>query len=133
MEIIVTQIDEGLFAEADLKAWARSFGDDPDDPNFEALSYLVGDPDKIKCDGDELYFMDVDLNGTKYILTSGYPSEQEKEMLKHFHGQERDNYFTLQKYSWDVYDAVAKVIAYRGGCGYTYAIWEYLPEKPSDT
>lgn len=125
MKIKVTEIDTGLFAESDLKAWARSFGDDPDDPRFEGLAYLEGDPDKIKCDGRELYFTDIDLNGVKYILTSDDPTKEEEEMLKRFHGGQREKYFTLQLCDWDGYDDTPKAIAYRGGRGYTYSIWIY--------
>lgn len=129
MKIIVTQIDEGLFAEADLKKWARSFGDEPDDPAFEGLKYLEGDPDILKYDGNKLYFMDVDLNGVKYILTSDYATAQEKEMLRRFHGGEREKHFTLEECRWDVFDATVRGIAYRGGQGYYYGIWSYNPKS----
>lgn len=129
MEIIVKQIDEGLFSEADLKKWARSFGDNPNSKSFEALKYLEGDPDKIKCDGNEMFFMDVDLNGVKYILTSDYATDREKEMLCRFHSAEREEHFTLEECKWSCYDSAPEAIAYRGGGGYYYGIWSYNPKS----
>lgn len=54
METLVTSINEGIAYYNDLYEWAKSFGDDPSDPDFDALSYMEGDPDMIRCDGYNL-------------------------------------------------------------------------------
>ena len=41
METIVTPVREGIIYYRDLYEWAKSFGDDPHDPDFDALSYLI--------------------------------------------------------------------------------------------
>lgn len=129
MEIIVTPISEGIAYYKDLHDWAESFDDDPDDPNFDALSYLEGDPDKIKCNGHELYFISTTLNGIRYVLTHDEVNDTEKEMLIHFWQDNFKDYFKELPCSWEAYDNVSKAIAYRGGGGYFYTIWEYTPVK----
>lgn len=63
METIVTPICEGISYYNDLYEWVKSFDDDPNDPDFDASSYLGGDPDIIRCDGNKLYFISTQLNG----------------------------------------------------------------------
>ena len=69
METIVTPICEGFTYYNDLYEWARSFGDDPNDPDFDALSYLEGDPDILRCDGIRLCFISTVQNGKRYVLS----------------------------------------------------------------
>lgn len=125
MKIIVTQIGTGISTYPDLKEWARDFGGNLRRRKIEALKYLDGDPDKLKCDGRELLFIDVDLNGVKYILTNDHATVQERQMLERFHGDNRGDYLTMEECKWSCYDAAPKAIAYRGGVGYYYSIWSY--------
>lgn len=129
MEIVITQIDEGLRYIADLNQWARTLGDDPSDPDFDGLKYLEGDPDIMRCDGNKTYFMSVELNGTKYVLVHQEISETEKEMLEHFHHDDFKQHFSTLPSSWDAFETASNAIAYRGGSGYCYTIWNYTHTK----
>lgn len=125
MNVVVTYIGEGISYYPELTEWVRSLDRNPDDPMFEALALMEGDPDKIRCDGNEMYFIDVTLNGVKYILTSDYPDNKEKEMLSRFHSEGRDEYFEPTESSWDVFYSLPDAIAYRCGGGYYYGINKY--------
>lgn len=125
METIVTPICEGLAYYDDLHEWARSFGDDPNDPDFDALSYLGGDPDILRCDGNRLYFMATELNGKRYVLTHDEADDKEKEMLTRFYQPDFQDHFEALPCSWEAFEATDRAIAYRGGSGYVYSIWGY--------
>ncbi len=127
MEIIVTEISEGIGYYQELHDWAKSFDYDPDDENFDALSMMDGDPDKLKCGDRELFFIDVELADKKFILTSSEITSDEKEMLRAFHSDEFHKSFTSAISSWKVFDSLKNAIAYRGGSGYVYSIWNYTP------
>ena len=123
MKIIVTNISEGIAYYQELADWVRSFDIDPDDSMFDALSLMEGDPDIIKYDGHRMYFIDVNLNGIKFILTSDEVDDKAREMLTRFHGPERDKHYQLsENCSWEDFEAAAEAIAYRGGQGYYYGI-----------
>lgn len=68
METIVPPIGERIAFYNDLYEWAKSFDDDPDDTDFDALSYLEGYPDIPRCDGNKLYFISTVFDGTRYVL-----------------------------------------------------------------
>ena len=125
METIVTQIDEGIAYYNDLYEWAKSFDDDTDDPNFDALSYLEGDPDIIRCNGKKLYFMSTVLNGKRYVLTHDEVDATEREMLTRFFEEDFRRYFEPLPCEWKAFDGAERAIAYRGGSGYVYTIWDY--------
>lgn len=125
METIVTPIDEGIVCYEELYEWAKSFGDDPDDPDFDALSYLEGDPDMIRCDGNKLYFIAPVVNGKRYVLTHDEADATEREMLTRFFGEDRRRYFEALPCKWKAFNGAERAIAYRGGSGYAYSIWGY--------
>lgn len=127
MKTIVTEISEGLAYYPELCEWVRSFDIDPDDTMFEPLSLMEGDPDKLKCDDRELYFMDIDLGDTKFILTSDEVNEQEKKMLAEFHRDDFEQNYSKTESDWSDFDNAKSAIAYRGGKGYHYFIWIYTP------
>ncbi len=132
MDIIVTEIREGIYIYPDLADWVRGFDDDPDDPDFDALSYMEGDPDKVKWGKYDMYFMDVILNGTRYILTSDELDESVKTMLARFHSDEFKRFYRSLPNSWEAFNEADNAVAYRGGSGYFYHIWEYTDQtKPS--
>nr|WP_195461785.1 hypothetical protein [Alistipes sp. D31t1_170403_E11] len=93
MGTIVTPIGEGIAYYNDLYVWAKSFDDDPDDPDFDALSYLEGDPDIIRCNGKKLYFMSIVLKGKRYVLTHDEVDSTEREMLTQFFEEDFRQYF----------------------------------------
>lgn len=132
MEIIVIPIREGILYHNDLYEWARSFDDDPDDPDFDALSYLDGDPDILRCDGNKLYFMAVVINGKRYVLTHDQLSDIEREMLTRFYQDDFRRYFEELPCDWAAFDAADRVIAYRGGKGYLYTIWNYTARSTAE-
>lgn len=125
METIVTQIDEGIAYYKDLYEWAKSFDDDPGDPDFDALSYLEGNPDIIRCNGKKLYFMSAVLNGKRYVLTHDEVDSTEREMLTRFFEEDFRRYFETLPGEWKAFDGAERAIAYRGGSGYVYTIWDY--------
>ena len=126
METIVTPISEGICYYNDLNEWARSFGDDPNDPDFDALSYLEGDPDILRCDGYKLYFIAPIVNGKRYVLTHDEVDVTEHEMLTHFFEEGYRRYFEALPCDWKAFDGAGRAIAYRGGSGYVYSIWGYV-------
>lgn len=126
MKTIVTNISEGIAYYPELADWVRTLDKDPNDPMFDALSLMEGDPDIIRCNGRKMYFFDRVIGDTQYVLTSDDPDEKEKDMLSRFHGEERDEYFESVESCWDVFHSLPDAIAYRGGGGYFYGINKYL-------
>ena len=125
METIVTPISEGIAYYNDLYEWAKSFDDDPDDPHFDARSYLEGDPDMIRCDGNKLYFIAPIVNGKRYVLTHDEVGTTEREMLTRFFEEDYKRYFEALLCDWKAFNGAERAIAYRGGSGYAYSIWGY--------
>lgn len=125
METIVTPISEGFVYYNDLYEWAKSFDDDPHDPDFDALSYLEGDPDILRCDDYKVYFISTVLNGKRYVLTHDEVNVAEREMLTRFFGEDYRRYFKALPCNWKAFDGAGRAIAYRGGSGYSYSIWGY--------
>ena len=126
METIVTPIGEGIHYYDDLNRWARNFGDNPDDPDFDALRYMEGDPDILRCDGYKLYFISMVLNGKRYVLTHDEVTDTEREILTRFFEEDDRRYFEALPCGWKAFDAAERAIAYRGGSGYFYSTWGYV-------
>ncbi len=126
MEIIVANLRDAIAYYQELDEWVRTFDKDPDDPMFDELELMEGDPDKIKCGKHELYFFDVDLNGRKFILTHDDVDAKEKLMLRRFHDPDWKCWYKSLPCDWVAYEAAENAVAYRGGAGYFYAIWEYI-------
>lgn len=116
METLVTSINEGIAYYNDLYEWAKSFGDDPSYPDFDALSYMEGDPDMICCDGYKLCFIAPVVNGKRYVLTR-------------FFGEDYRRYFEALPCDWKAFDGAGRAIAYRSGSGYVYSIWGYTAQR----
>ncbi len=125
METIVTPIGEGIYYYDDLNQWARNFGDDPDDPDFDALRYMEGNPDILRCDGYKLYFISTVLNDKRYVLTHNEVTDTEREMLTRFFGEDYRCYFEALPCEWKAFNGAERAIAYCGGSGYVYSIWGY--------
>lgn len=128
METIVTPIGKGICYYDDLNRWARSFGDDPDDPAFNALSYMESDSDMIRCDGNKLCFIAPIVNGKRYVLTHDEVNATEREILTRFFGEDYRRYFEALPCNWKAFDGAERAIAYRGGSGYFYSIWGYAAQ-----
>ena len=96
---------------------------------FEPLSMMEGDPDIIRCNGRKLYFITIVQNGVQYILTSDEVSEQAKKMLTEFHQDNFKDNYSVGECSWENFDGAFNAIAYRGGSGYVYTIWNYTPKN----
>lgn len=125
MEIIVSNLREGIAYYQELDEWVRTFDMDPDDLMFDELLLMEGDPDKIKWGKHEMYFFDIDLNGRKFILTSDEVDAQSRTMLKRFHDPDFKRWYENLPCDWAAFDNAENVIAYRGGAGYFYHIWKY--------
>lgn len=125
MKTIVTEISEGIAYYPELHDWVKSFDIDPDDAMFEPLSLMEGDPDILRCNGRKLYFMDIDLGDTKFILTSDEVNDEEKKMLAVFHQDDFKERYTVGECNWETFDNATNAVAYRGGKGYLYTIWLY--------
>jgi hypothetical protein len=134
MEIIVANLREAIAYYQELDEWVRTFDMDPDDPMFDELALMEGDPDKIKCGRNELYFFDIDLNGRKFILTHDEVCAEENLMLRRFHDPDWKRWYESLPCDWAAFEAAENAIAYRGGSGYYYAIWKYTGDfKQSQT
>ena len=125
MEIIITQVCKAFIDDEALRKWARTLDDNPDSSDFDPMSYLAGDPDKMKCNGRELHFIETELDGTRYVLTNTEVNDVEREVLTHFWQDNFTDYFKELPCTWAAYDKADNVIAYRGGSGYVYSIWGY--------
>lgn len=125
MKTIVTQIGEGIRNYPVVKDWVRFFGDDPDSPEFNIRSFFPGDPDILRCDGHKQYFVSVDKNKIRYVLTRYEVTDTEREMLQHFFSDDFQEHFTEGEQTWDHFHQSDRGIAYRGGYGYAYTIWDY--------
>ena len=125
MKTIVTEIGEGIAYYQELHDWVKSFDIDPNDEMFEPLSIMEGDPDILRCNDRKLYFLDVELSGTKFILTSDEVNEQEKKMLTEFHQDDFKESYSVGECNWETFNDATNAVAYRGGKGYLYTIWLY--------
>lgn len=125
MEIIVSNLREGIAYYKELDEWVRTFDMDPDDPMFDELALMEGDPDMIKWGGNEMSFFDIDLDGKKFILTSDEVDAQSRTMLKRFHGTDLNRWYESLPCDFAAFDNAENAIAHRGGSGYLYHIWKY--------
>lgn len=123
METIVPPIGERIAFYNDLYEWAKSFDDDPDDTDFDALSYLEGYPDIPRCDGNKLYFISTVLDGHALRVTHDEVNATEREILTRFFEKDFTMYFELLPCRWEAFDAAERAIAFRDG-GYVYTIWK---------
>lgn len=131
-EIIITEITNGIAYYQELHDWAVELDCEPDDENFEALAIMEGDPDIIKCEGqDKLYFCTIKLGDKKFVLTSYEPTKEQIEMLRAFHVEDWRKHYSKTESTWKNFKQLTNAIAYRGGEGYVYTIWNYTPKIKS--
>lgn len=105
-------------------------------------------PDLFNCDPDyirlgvnnRIPFVDYDLNGVKYVIlptyaldkgwsedTDAIDSEKLKSVLTLFFDSEGFKArFTSGENTWKHFDKHNDGIAYRGGSGYVYSIWDLI-------
>ncbi|HML65301.1 MAG TPA: hypothetical protein PKC55_10765 [Dysgonomonas sp.] len=93
----------------------------------DITDFFDTEPDKIRLDDTDIFFVQVDDKRDRYIIYTNKENALDKNMLQLL--LERfycDNYLSFfeKKYSvWDEYKE--KCIAYRDGKGYGYTIWQY--------
>lgn len=87
---------------------------------------FYSDPDYIKTKMHEkIPFFDVHVDGIRYVcfetklLVKKYGS-----MVTLFHSEVLRESFTKLPSPWDNFNNSSRAIAYRGGRGYSYSIWE---------
>ena len=123
MEIIVCEIAVAIVYYPEVADWVRTFDYDPEDKHFEPLCLFEGDPDILLIDNWRTYFMDVELNGKKFILISDEVNDQIKDIFTKFYGEDSASHFdSPEEQSWELFNNSKIAIAYRGGQGYYYNI-----------
>ena len=117
-------------------------GGDEDSEDNDYHFLFDGDPDILKIYGGSTYFCDRVVNKTKYVIylspiyvimecdeikTDDELIEGIKLMLTQFFSDEFKEYYTynFDRNAWLHLDEMKNGIAYRGGSGYVYIIWEY--------
>lgn len=129
MEIIVTEVGSGIAFYKELHDWAKECDCNPDDENFEALSMLEGDPDKVKCGSNETYYLKIEREGKIFIVTSDEPTEGQREILKAFYSPDWKENFTDCTIAKRSYEEAERAITYLERGGYFCATWIYTPKK----
>jgi hypothetical protein len=136
-KVIVLSIDDiQMYGELD----AYICGDGGEDNDY--LLLFEGDPDILKIYNGRTYFCDIVVNKTKYVIylspdygtmtcdvrkTDDELNKGIKLMLTQFFSNELTEYYTHNPdcNTWQRFDEIKDGIAYRGGSGYVYIIWEY--------
>lgn len=96
----------------------------------DVYDFFQSDPDILRIKGSEVSFTEVDINDKTafvvYLDLKYKATESEiKKILQRFFADNFRNYFTNLDSSWKLFRSLANGIAYRGGQGYHYTIWEY--------
>lgn len=96
----------------------------------DVYDFFQSDPDILRIMGSEVSFTEVDINeNTAFVIYSDseyQATESEiKGMLQRFYADNFRDYFTNLDSSWKVFRSLVNGIAYRGGQGYHYTIWEH--------
>lgn len=94
----------------------------------DVYDLFESDPDILRIMSSEISFTEVDIDEkTSFVIFTeseiAYNSEI-KEMLSLFYADNFQDYFTRLASSWTVFRSLVSGIAYRGGRGYCYTIWE---------
>jgi len=97
---------------------------------------LFIDPDFIRVDtGDNSrgnMFVRMDIGDAIYIISYDELSDKEKHIIATYFtsnniiGGFYQNFKEIAPSSWDAFTNTDNAIAYRGGTGYAYALWEYI-------
>lgn len=96
----------------------------------DVYDLFQSDPDILRIAGSEVSFTEVDIDeNTAFIIYSDseyqVPESEIKGMLQRFYADNFRDYFANLDSSWKVFRSLVNGIAYRGGQGYHYAIWEH--------
>lgn len=96
----------------------------------DVYDLFQSDPDILRIKNSEVSFTEVDIDkNTVFVIYSDSEykaTESEiKGMLQRFYTDNFRDYFTQLDSSWTVFRSLVNGIAYRGGQGYHYAIWEH--------
>ena len=96
----------------------------------DVYDLFQSDPDILRIKNSEVSFTEVDINENTTVVIyadSEYEaSEGEiKDILRRFYTDNFQDYFTNPDSSWTVFRSLVNGIAYRGGQGYHYTIWEH--------
>ena len=103
-----------------------------DDEYFEdnPLSFFEGDPDMINIFGCTSYFIDVEPKKSEYkwIIVSGDVSDVEDYLERFFSEDFETEWQLTEPNNWNSFwhnEDKNETIAYRGGRGYVYTIWQF--------
>ena len=103
-----------------------------DDEYFKdnPLSFFEGDPDMINIFGYTSYFMDVEPENSdyKYIIVSDDVSDVQDYLERFFSEDFETEWQLTEPNDWDSFwhnEEKNETIAYRGGRGYVYKIWQF--------
>lgn len=91
-----------------------------DDP----LVFFEGHSDMVKHEGYTEYFADIDINDTKYIISNTDEPDVWDMLEKFFSADFGESFELTEPNNWDSWYSLKNGIAYRGGRGYVYTIWE---------
>ena len=131
--IIDCMADELYEHEVEL---LEMLGSEDEDELRECVLYpFESDPDILRYKGEDILFYDIDNLDHKYIIYAdfGYVLEDEDkkvviQLLTDFYDDDDvllDKFQRSEFRTWEVFRRDDKTrIAYRGGSGYTYQIWE---------
>lgn len=98
---------------------------DGDDIVDLTLSMFEGDPDLIRINGEQTTFIDVDVDGVKYVLYIEHIEGIENALSGFFEENYKEHYTGMPDAGWDDFNELENGIAYRGGSGYNYAIYSF--------
>lgn len=87
--------------------------------DIEIFELFEGDPDILRLDGKNSYFLDLNIDGVEYVL---YTNEDAEGVLEKFYNGELKP-FEPENNSWECFYNQQNALAYRGGMGYFYALY----------
>lgn len=105
----------------------------------DVLHLFEGDPDIMNINGYKLLFIDLELNKEERIviyLDAEYKATNEEieNRLLLFYQDNFQEYFEKPEYNtWETFYQQKDIIAYRGGKGYSYTLWNYLKPPTNAT
>jgi len=99
--------------------------------NVDAIEYLDDegyyelspDPDILSINGERYAFEE--FNGNVIIQADEVTPLMISRLSEFFEGKNPINYRTTDR-TWSRWDELDDGVAYRGGKGYSYTIWEYV-------
>lgn len=96
----------------------------------DVYDLFQSDPEILRIKNSEVSFTEVEIDeNIRFVIYSDseyQATESEiKTLLQRFYADNFKDYFTKLDSSWSVFRSLVNGIAYRGGWGYHYAIWEH--------